>query len=159
MTSATAASSSPNVATRDGTRTASAGTERSGAGAATPPSDLPARTYAPANDVPAITAASTTRRQFSRSARITTPRSYEKNPVRYRCGMCRSIKVLRDGAEPATDDEIRAAALQYVRKVSGYRQPSRANEAAFTAAVADITDASRRLLEAVAATHPGARRA
>ncbi|HET7645627.1 MAG TPA: DUF2277 domain-containing protein [Candidatus Limnocylindria bacterium] len=73
--------------------------------------------------------------------------------------MCRSIKTLRTGAEPASDDEIAAAALQYVRKVSGYRKPSAANEPAFNAAVAEVAAASRRLLEAVAATHPQARRA
>lgn len=71
--------------------------------------------------------------------------------------MCRSIKTLRDGAVPASDEEISAAALQYVRKVSGYRKPSVANEAAFERAVADVAEASRRLLEAVAATHPQAR--
>jgi hypothetical protein len=73
--------------------------------------------------------------------------------------MCRSIKTLRDGATPASDEEITAAALQYVRKVSGYRKPSSANEAAFEAAVAEVADASRRLLEEVARTHPQARRA
>lgn len=73
--------------------------------------------------------------------------------------MCRSIKTLRTGAEPASDEEIAAAALQYVRKVSGYRKPSTANQPAFEAAVAEVTAASRRLLEAVAATHPQARRA
>ena len=77
--------------------------------------------------------------------------------MRYRCGMCRSIKVLREGAVPATDEEIRAAALQFVRKVSGYRQPSRHNEAAFNQAVDAVTDASRRLLDAVTAAHPQAR--
>ena len=71
--------------------------------------------------------------------------------------MCRSIKVLRDGAEPASDAEIEAAALQFVRKVSGYRHPSRANEAAFHAAVADVAEASRRLLDAVSRTHPAHR--
>ena len=71
--------------------------------------------------------------------------------------MCRSIKTLRTGPVPASDDEISAAALQYVRKVSGYRKPSVANEAAFEQAVADVAEASRRLLEAVAATHPAAR--
>jgi hypothetical protein len=69
--------------------------------------------------------------------------------------MCRSIKTLRDGAEPVSDEEITAAALQYVRKVSGYRQPSRANADAFNDAVGEIAAASRRLLEAVVATHPG----
>jgi hypothetical protein len=73
--------------------------------------------------------------------------------------MCRSIKTLREGATPATDDEITAAALQYVRKVSGYRKPSTANEAAFEKAVADVARVSRQLLEAVTATHPEARRA
>lgn len=73
--------------------------------------------------------------------------------------MCRSIKTLRTGAMPASDDEITAAALQYVRKVSGYRKPSTANQDAFEAAVAEVADASRRLLDAVAATHPQARRA
>jgi hypothetical protein len=72
--------------------------------------------------------------------------------------MCRSIKTLRTGATPATDDEITAAALQYVRKVSGYRKPSTANERAFEDAVAEVASASKRLLEAVAATHPQARR-
>jgi len=72
--------------------------------------------------------------------------------------MCRSIKTLRTGAKPASDDEITAAALQYVRKVSGYRKPSSANEAAFDAAVAEVAEASKRLLEAVSATHPQAAR-
>jgi hypothetical protein len=70
--------------------------------------------------------------------------------------MCRSIKTLRTGATPATDDEIVAAALQYVRKVSGYRKPSGANESAFEAAVDEVAAASKRLLEAVTATHPAA---
>jgi hypothetical protein len=72
-------------------------------------------------------------------------------------GMCRSIKTLRTGPVPASDDEITAAALQYVRKVSGYRKPSGANEEAFEAAVADVAAVSKRLLEAVALTHPQAR--
>ncbi len=60
--------------------------------------------------------------------------------------MCRSIKVLRNPESPATEAEIEAAALQFVRKISGYRQPSKANAAAFDEAVADVTEASRRLL-------------
>jgi hypothetical protein len=60
---------------------------------------------------------------------------------------------------PAPDDEVRAAALQYVRKVSGYRKPSPANEGAFNAAVEEIAIASQRLLEAVTATHPARRSA
>jgi hypothetical protein len=63
--------------------------------------------------------------------------------------MCRSIKTLRRADESATDEEIRAAALQFVRKVSGYRQPSRANAEAFDAAVGEIAQASRRLLDSV----------
>ena len=70
--------------------------------------------------------------------------------------MCRSIKTLRTGPVPASDDEITAAALQFVRKVSGYRKPSVANEAAFEAAVAEVAESSRRLLDAVTATHPQA---
>jgi hypothetical protein len=65
--------------------------------------------------------------------------------------MCRSIKTLRRADEMATDDEIAAAALQFVRKVSGYRKPSRSNEEAFDAAVDEIAEASRRLLDSLAA--------
>jgi hypothetical protein len=65
--------------------------------------------------------------------------------------MCRSIKTLRRAEAPATDEEIRAAALQFVRKVSGYRVPSRRNAEAFDAAVDDVAEASRRLLDALAA--------
>jgi hypothetical protein len=65
--------------------------------------------------------------------------------------MCRSIKTLRGMAESATAEEIEAAALQFVRKVSGYRRPSRANQAAFDAAVAEVASASRRLLEGLQA--------
>ena len=60
--------------------------------------------------------------------------------------MCRSIKTLRRREEPATEEEVHAAALQYVRKVSGYRVPSRANEAVFEAAVDEIATASEKLL-------------
>ncbi len=59
--------------------------------------------------------------------------------------MCRSIKTLRSSETPATWDELQAAALQFVRKVSGYRTPSRANEAAFNQAVADIAQATDQL--------------
>jgi hypothetical protein len=65
--------------------------------------------------------------------------------------MCRSIKQLRRKDEPATDEEVRAAALQFVRKVSGFRAPSRANEGAFGAAVDEVAEASRRLLESLQA--------
>ena len=63
--------------------------------------------------------------------------------------MCRSIKVLRRPALPVTDDEISAAALQFVRKVSGFRKPSKANQAAFDAAVKEIAAATDRLLESI----------
>jgi hypothetical protein len=63
--------------------------------------------------------------------------------------MCRSIKQLRRAAPPATDDEIAAAALQYVRKISGFRAPSRANQAAFDAAVAEVARATQALLAAL----------
>jgi hypothetical protein len=61
--------------------------------------------------------------------------------------MCRSIKTLRRPDETASDDEVRAAALQFVRKLSGYREPSRRNAETFDAAVAEIAEASRRLLD------------
>lgn len=61
--------------------------------------------------------------------------------------MCRSIKTLRNPEQPATDEEVEAAALQFVRKISGYRRPSRANEEVFQLAVADISQAARRLLD------------
>lgn len=70
--------------------------------------------------------------------------------------MCRSIKKLRRSEEPATDEEIREAALQFVRKISGFHRPSRANAEAFDAALTDIADASRRLLEEI--SRPAARR-
>ena len=65
--------------------------------------------------------------------------------------MCRSIKTLRRANEPATEEEIRAAALQFVRKVSGFRQPSKKNTEVFDAAVDDIAGVSRRLLESLPA--------
>jgi len=63
--------------------------------------------------------------------------------------MCRSIKTLRRADNRASDEEIAAAALQYVRKVSGYRAPSQRNTEAFDAAVTEVGRASRRLLEAI----------
>ena len=71
--------------------------------------------------------------------------------------MCRSIHTLRVLDEPAGPDDVRAAALQYVRKVSGYRKPSPINEVAFNAAVDEVAAASQRLLDAVTATHPARR--
>lgn len=63
--------------------------------------------------------------------------------------MCRSIKTLRRTGTTATDDEIRAAALQFVRKISGYRQPSRANAPVFEHTVDDVALAARSLLDAL----------
>lgn len=65
--------------------------------------------------------------------------------------MCRSIKQLRVPNERPSDDEVQAAALQFVRKVSGFRKPSRANEAAFDAAVAEIAATTRVLLDSIGA--------
>jgi hypothetical protein len=61
--------------------------------------------------------------------------------------MCRNIHTLFNFEPPATDDEVRAAALQYVRKISGFTRPSRANQEAFDRAIAEVTAASRRLLD------------
>ena len=63
--------------------------------------------------------------------------------------MCRNIKTLANFEPPATDDEIRASALQFVRKLSGTHHPSRANEAVFNQAVDDVTAAARRLIESL----------
>ena len=63
--------------------------------------------------------------------------------------MCRSIKTLRSSETHATDEEVHAAALQYVRKISGHRKPSKANEAAFDTAAGEIAHASQHLLDAL----------
>ena len=64
--------------------------------------------------------------------------------------MCRNIKVLANFEPPATEDEVRAAALQFVRKISGTTHPSRANEAAFNRAVDEVTESARRLIDSLA---------
>ena len=66
--------------------------------------------------------------------------------------MCRNIHTLFNFEPPATEDEVGAAALQYVRKISGFTKPSQANEAAFTRAVDEVTAASQRLLDALVTT-------
>ncbi|HEX2051728.1 MAG TPA: DUF2277 domain-containing protein [Actinomycetota bacterium] len=68
--------------------------------------------------------------------------------------MCRSIKTLRSADGEPTEDEVRAAALQFVRKISGYRKPSKANAAVFDAAVDEVTDASMRLLQSLEVRAP-----
>ena len=64
--------------------------------------------------------------------------------------MCRSIKVLRRAGETVTAEELDAAALQFVRKISGFQKPSKINQAAFDRGVAEVSAASRRLLESLA---------
>jgi hypothetical protein len=66
--------------------------------------------------------------------------------------MCRNIKTLFNFDPPATEEEIRAASLQFVRKLSGFNAPSRANEAAFAQAVEDVTAAARALIESLSTT-------
>ena len=68
--------------------------------------------------------------------------------------MCRNIRTLFNFDPPVTGDEIRAASLQYVRKISGLNKPSRVNEAVFNAAVAEVATASERLLVALEASGP-----
>ena len=68
--------------------------------------------------------------------------------------MCRSIRTLHNFEPPATDDEVRAAALQFVRKLSGTTHPSKANEAAFAGAVDEVTASARRLLAALTTAAP-----
>jgi hypothetical protein len=68
--------------------------------------------------------------------------------------MCRNIKTLANFAPPATDDEVRASALQFVRKLSGATKPSRANEAAFNRAVEEVFESARRLLDSLSTAAP-----
>src|SRR6478736_6605765 len=68
--------------------------------------------------------------------------------------MCRNIRTLYNFEPPATQDEIRASALQFVRKLSGFNTPSKANEAAFEQAVAQVTDAARTLIDSLIAVVP-----
>jgi hypothetical protein len=72
--------------------------------------------------------------------------------------MCRNIRTLFNFEPPATEDEIRASSLQFVRKLSGFAHPSRANEAAFNRAVDDVSDAARRLLESLSTASPAKNR-
>ncbi len=68
--------------------------------------------------------------------------------------MCRNIKLLFNFDPPVTDEEIRAASLQFVRKISGFNQPSKANEAAFLAAIDEVAAVSSRLLHSLETTAP-----
>ena len=68
--------------------------------------------------------------------------------------MCRNIKLLFNFDPPVTDEEIRAASLQFVRKISGFQKPSKTNEAAFNVAIDEIAQASSRLLSSLETTGP-----
>ena len=68
--------------------------------------------------------------------------------------MCRAIKTLHNFSPPATDDEIRASSLQFVRKLSGFTRPSKANEAAFNRAVDDVAHAAHHLLDSLVTNAP-----
>jgi hypothetical protein len=68
--------------------------------------------------------------------------------------MCRNIKTLANFEPPATEEEIRASALQFVRKLSGANKPSKANEAAFNRAVEEVTEAATRLIESLKTSAP-----
>jgi hypothetical protein len=68
--------------------------------------------------------------------------------------MCRNIRTLHNFEPPATEEEVRGAALQYVRKISGFTKPSQANAAAFERAVEEVAEASGRLLDALVSTAP-----
>jgi hypothetical protein len=72
--------------------------------------------------------------------------------------MCRNIRTLFNFEPPATEAEIRASALQFVRKLSGFTNPSRANAAAFERAVDEVTDAAQRLLDALSTASPAKNR-
>jgi len=72
--------------------------------------------------------------------------------------MCRNIRTLFNFEPPATEEEIRASALQFVRKLSGYTHPSRANEAAFARAVDEVTEAARHLLASLETASPARNR-
>lgn len=68
--------------------------------------------------------------------------------------MCRNIRTLANFAPPASEEEVRSAALQFVRKLTGVSRPSRANEAAFNQAVEEVTESARRLLDAYTTSAP-----
>ena len=68
--------------------------------------------------------------------------------------MCRNIKTLHNFKPPATDEEIRASAIQFVRKLSGFTKPSKANEDVFNQAVEEVTEAAHKLLDSLITTAP-----
>src|SRR5688572_695771 len=94
------------------------------------------------------------RRSFAVSC-STRAGSWKSKPwLRYPQTMCRNIKTLFNFAPPATEEEIRAASLQFVRKLSGFNAPSQANRAAFERATADVAAVARTLMESLVTTAP-----
>jgi len=89
---------------------------------------------------------------IDKAARVLAVWSYDRR-------MCRNIRTLHNFEPPATDDEVRSAALQYVRKISGSATPSQANAGAFDRAVAEVTNSTRRLLADLVTTAPSKDRA
>lgn len=79
-------------------------------------------------------------------------------PIDKEALMCRNIRTLFNFEPPATDEEIRASALQFVRKLSGFTHPSRANEAAFSRAIEEVTETARRLLTSLETASPARNR-
>ena len=75
-------------------------------------------------------------------------------PSRYNGGMCRNIRTLFNFDPPVTDEEVRAASLQFVRKITGFNKPSKANEAAFLAAIEQIAEISSDLLRSLETNAP-----
>jgi hypothetical protein len=95
--------------------------------------------------------------QSARRGRSRSPRNTGLQDIRipnFGSNMCRNIKTLFNFEPPVTDEEIRAASLQFVRKVSGFNKPSKANEAAFLAAVDEIEAVSRNLLHSLETNAP-----
>jgi hypothetical protein len=80
--------------------------------------------------------------------------SGRKNSMEEACSMCRNIKTLFNFDPPVTDDEIRTASLQFVRKITGFNKPSKANEAAFLQAIEEVAAISSRLLHSLKTTAP-----
>jgi hypothetical protein len=98
------------------------------------------------------------RRRLGAGAGAARRRAYTADPATlgngYAEGMCRNIRTLHNFEPPATHDEVAASALQYVRKISGFTKPSKANEAAFAAAVQAVTEVSVALLEELTTAAP-----
>src|SRR5207253_6393209 len=119
-----------------------------------PPPGRPGQTAAPArrSGGPRVRFPGTTfevNRLMSGSRRAGTGAAGARTPHRYAKGMCRNIRTLYNFDPPATDEEIRAAAVQFVRKLSGFTRPSKANEAAFDNAVEEVAAVARRLIDSL----------